>query len=148
MVKKLKVTGWEHFIDSIRPSSKKSTPYTPGDIARTSEYERFWATWEEYFGPKISKKTPNNNTWQHSTSEIFPDPDFIIIVDENGNQKKLGVAEVSRLFVEANEYRRIKRFAKIFPTVKSLLNELLVAIKLVDPLDEEELNRIERENSK
>lgn len=89
---------------------------------------------------------PNGSTWGDSIStSTTTDITSITIHDENGNLKVLSIAEVSRYYAEALEYRKIKRFAKLFPMVKELLNELLVAMKLSDPYDEDELDRLEEE---
>jgi len=85
------------------------------------------------------------NTWIDSVTSTTTESTSITIHDENGSLKKLSIAEVSRYYAEALEYRKIKRFAKLFPMVKELLNELLVAMKLSDPLDDDELNRLEEE---
>lgn len=86
-----------------------------------------------------------HGTWtDNHTTESF-DPSFITIHDENGMAKTLSIVEVSRYYSEALEYRKIKRFARLFPMVRELLNELLIAIKVSDPYDEEELCKMEEE---
>ena len=74
--------------------------------------------------------------------------DMVTITDEHGGKITLGPTEVSRLYADALEYRRILRFAKIFKDVKGLYREMLTLIKLVDPLDEDELQALEKEQQK
>lgn len=94
-----------------------------------------------YPGTTVYPSIQNDEHPIYSTT----DSTHITIYDENGNLKRLGIAEVSRYYGEALEYRRIKRFARLFPMVRELLNELLVSIKLSDPYDDEELDRMEEE---
>jgi hypothetical protein len=95
--------------------------------------------------PHYPYRVPDSwDSWKVETNSNS-DPQHITITDENGCLKKLSIAEVSRYYAEALEYRRVRRFARIFPAVRDILNELFVAIKLHDPLDEKELDNLEKE---
>lgn len=93
--------------------------------------------------------TPTGIYTATGTGTVYADsslPEEITIKDEYGNDRVLGVAEVSRVYAESLEYQEILRFARIFPEVKSILKELRVMMRLKDPYDEEELLQLESDS--
>lgn len=131
-------------------SSSSSGTYTTNTVGGSTRPTHIWTggtttipvTYPPVGTPPYAIPSPS---WDWGQIEAAVNSTHIIIHDENGEPKKLSIAEVSRYYAEAVEYRKIKRFARLFPMIKELLNELLVAMKLSDPNDDEELNRLEEE---
>ncbi|NJO62880.1 MAG: hypothetical protein HC836_33065 [Richelia sp. RM2_1_2] len=150
-IKKIKdLPHFDEFLNTV--SNNDSKPY---QTSASSHYPTWIYTTDNTSGPAIyptgggTTAIPSGGSVHHNKGVgTLTEPTHITITDEDGKLLKLSIAEVSRYYAEAHEYRRIKRFARIFPMIREILNELLISIKLSDPLDDDELNRLEKEAKK